>query len=76
MGFCITAGIHVAIILVIGWVTVIDGGKNHATPLWMKWFGRFSYVGIYFSEMVGGYMEYRVGKVSEREMATDGYIHY
>jgi len=37
MGFCITAGLHIAIILVRAWITVIDGGKTKQTPTWCKW---------------------------------------
>jgi len=75
MGFCITAGIHIAIILVTGWITVIDGGKTKSTPKWAKWFSRFSYYGIYFSELAGGWFEYRVGDARKYYGALNGSVN-
>ena len=82
MGICVACPIHLAVMLVTAWITIIDGGKNKSTPPWAMWYARISYGLQYIIEVLGGWFEYRVGPAGLNEGALNGnvnsvkYVHH
>ena len=73
-GFLTAAAIHIAITLVTGWITLIDGGKAKKTPQWAVNLKRFCYFGLYVIETVLGNLQYHVGMSANYEMYMDGTV--
>ena len=73
-GFLTAAAIHIAITLITGWITLIDGGKNKVTPPWAVILKRFSYFGLYLVEILLSNLQYHVGISSEYKLYMDGTV--
>ena len=76
------AMLHIQTILVSAWIAIGNITGKGRLPLWVKWYGRFSYVTVYISEIALGFLETRVGDAARGDVTINGtvrgvkYIYY
>ena len=72
-GFCVAGPIHVGLMLVTSWITIIDGGKKKRAPRWARVLYNLGVWSSYASELGLGLLEYRMPALNDSG-ALDGAI--
>ena len=73
MAWATASCIHIFVLLVRTWVTIIDGGKSKSTPPWCLWLSRFSFIAVYVFETVFGQLMRTTGKAADYDVYSNSW---
>jgi len=76
IGVMAAVPIHLSILLVTAWITLIDGGKNKRTPRWAKWLGIIETVVVYCNEIGSAQLEFLTGDATNYNYAMNNMVTF
>jgi len=68
--------VHILVLLVSSWITIIDAGTTRITPPWCQKLVYFSYFGIYVFETVCGQLMRVVGKAKDYDCYSSAEVTF
>jgi len=72
--FCVAIPVHIGFLLVVSWITIVDGGKSKTTPRWARAVYQSAKYSTYIVEISCGILEYRTGESAVYSAAIDGRV--